>query len=250
MLRRRGALEREAQDAGPVEDHGTAPEVDRPVAAKPVESQAPASPPVGEKDAAAAEGAGVTRSNRSNAAGNARNAPTVRTAIAPEWIYEAPERFVPFRDTPGHGPEWTAPFLADYAVHGGQLLAASRAGVTMKTVELQAKTDPVFAEERRHALEYHHALLEWESLNLGRCKHSPLPFFDRLKAELPARHVDKALIGAINVNLGPALDPGAAATLLGEMLATSTAPTRALFARPRAGEAAALPALEEGDLPR
>jgi hypothetical protein len=127
------------------------------------ESQAPPSPPVGEKEQPGGNAPGNRRSNGG----------TTRVAIAPEWIYEAPERFVPFRDTPGHGPAWAESFLADYAVHGGQPLAASRAGVTMKTVELQAKADPIFAEERRHALEYHHALLEWESLNLGRCKHSP-----------------------------------------------------------------------------
>jgi hypothetical protein len=227
MLRRRGAPERE--DAGRVEGQGTALETERPVAGEAVESQAPPSPPVGEKDPPADEGAGVTRSNRGNGAGNARNAPPSRAAIAPEWIYEAPERFVPFRDTPGHGPAWAVPFLADYAVHGGQPLAASRAGVTMKTVEREAHADSVFAEEVDRALEYHRALLEWESLNLGRCKHSPLPFFDRMKAEMPSRHVDRALIGAVNVNVGTGLDSVDAVAMLRAMLGDLSPATRQMI---------------------
>jgi hypothetical protein len=225
MLRRRGVLEREA--AGRVEGEGTALDMERLVAGEMVESQAPAASPVGEKDPLPEERAGVTRNNGGNGARNARNAPPTRVAIAPEWIYEAPARFVPFRDTPGHGPEWAVAFLADYAVHGGQPLAASRAGVTMKTVEHQAKTDPIFAEERRHALEYHHALLEWESLNLGRCKHSPLPFFDRLKAELPARHIEKQVVMNVDATTGP--DSVDAPAVLRAMLAVMSPSTRALL---------------------
>jgi hypothetical protein len=134
-----------------------------------------------------------------------------------------------------------------WTVAGTWIVLASRAS---RYAPGSAKTDPIFAEERRHALEYHHALLEWESLNLGRCKHSPLPYFDRLKAEMPGRHVDKALIGALNVTVGTTLDPGAdAAQLLRDMLASLTDSSRALLANgPTVIDVP--PALPEGDPPR
>jgi hypothetical protein len=200
-------------------------------------NQAPPSSSVGEKAQPGGNAPG-------NARGNRGNAPATRAAIAPEWIYQAPERFTPFRDTPGHGPEWAVPFLADYAVHGGKPLAAARAGVTMTTVERHAQADPVFAEEVRHALEYHRALLEWESLNLGRCKHSPLPYFDRLKAELPARHVDRALIASVNVTAATA-PPYDTAALLRAMLADASPATRAML-----GEGPTVIELPEADSPR
>jgi hypothetical protein len=177
-------------------------------------SQAPALPPVGEKESRPTTTATT-------------NGGTTRNAIAPDWIYEAPERFVPFRDAPGHGPEWAAVFLADYSVHGGAPLAAARAGVSMRTVEGQRANDTIFAEEMRRALEYHRSLLEWESLNLGRCKHSPLPYFDRLKAELPDRHVDRALIATVNVTTE--VPPDLGADFLREMIAQATPATRAIL---------------------
>lgn len=193
------------------------------------ESQAPAPAPVVEKAASAEKVPRVTRDNTGNGAGNGRKAVVTPNAIAPEWIYEAPARFVPFRDTPGHGPEWAEPLLSDYSVHGGLPLAAARAHVTMRTVENEAKRDVVFAEELHRALEYHRALLEWESLNLGRRKHSPLPFFDRLKAELPARHVDKALVATVTVDATSSLDGRDALSLLQGMLGEASGATRELL---------------------
>lgn len=191
------------------------------------ERQAAPSPPVTEK----VETLHPTRVTQGNARGNSA-AP--KNAIAPEWIYEPPARFIPFLDTPGHGPEWAAVFLVDYATHGGQPLAASRAGVTMKTVEQEADRDPVFAEEMERALEYHRSLLEWESLNLGRCKHSPLPFFDRLKAELPARHVDRAVIASMTVTAE--LTGVEAARALRDMLTAMTPSTQAMLTIPQLPE--------------
>ena len=185
-----------------------------------LESQAPHLAPVGEKDP-------PVNNALSNARNNRASTPTTRPTIAPEWIYEAPERFVPFRDTPDHGPAWAGTFLSDYSVHGGQPLAAARAGVTMKTVEREERTDPIFAEEVKRALEYHRALLEWESLNLGRCKHSPLPFFDRLKAELPERHVDKNL--SVSLNMSAELSSADVLPALQHMLANATDETKAML---------------------
>jgi len=145
-------------------------------------------------------------------------------AIAPPWIYEPPEPFVPFRDVPGRGG-WAVEFLADFSVHGGRALAASRAGVTTKTVERLLATDPAFAEEVERAHEYHRDLLEWESLNLGRRRHNPLPFFDRLKAELPARHVERLQIARVTLNIDAPLweDPRG---LLLNLLRTMSPETR------------------------
>ena len=42
------------------------------------------------------------------------------------------------------------------------------------------------------ARDYYKAYLEWQSVELGRVNRNPLPFFARLKAELPARYIDKA----------------------------------------------------------
>jgi hypothetical protein len=66
--------------------------------------------------------------------------------------------------------------------------------------------DPAFAAEVLAAQAYYRDLLEWESVNLARRKDNPLPYFARLKAELPARYIHRqAVFLATNADL-PAED--------------------------------------------
>ena len=148
------------------------------------------------------------------AAKNGKGGPGNSPAILPAWILEEPARFVPYRDGTPRQP-WYPAFLEHYATHGGRALAASTAGVTLKVVNRCLAEDPAFAEELDAAKSYHGDLIEWESLCVGRRKGNPLPYFDRLKAELPERHLDQLRVSSLNVNLNTS------ASLLGENEADS-----------------------------
>ena len=54
--------------------------------------------------------------------------------------------------------------------------------------------DPTFEAEVQAAQAYYRDLLEWESVNLARRRDNPLPYFARLKAELPSRYIDRQAI--------------------------------------------------------
>jgi hypothetical protein len=89
-------------------------------------------------------------------------------------------------------PPWYDVFLRDLAERGLISLAAARAGVHVSKVRRLRGADPTFAAEIEVARDYYKAYLEWQSVELGRVNRNPLPFFARLKAELPARYIDKA----------------------------------------------------------
>jgi hypothetical protein len=101
---------------------------------------------------------------------------------------------VPFAGIQAPRETWYAAFLSDLAINGGMSLAAAAAGVHRKRVNRALDQDRVFAEEMETAMAYYRDLLEWESVNLARRRNNPLPYFARLKAELPARYIDKQAV--------------------------------------------------------
>jgi hypothetical protein len=106
---------------------------------------------------------------------------------------------VPFAGADALREPWYSVFLSDLAVNGGISLAAAAACVHRSLVYRRIADDSAFAEEVRVAEAYYRDLLEWESVNLARRKDNPLPYFARLKAELPARYIDRqaVLIGTV-----------------------------------------------------
>src|SRR5262245_60851758 len=116
-----------------------------------------------------------------------------------------PAPYVPFIGTHEPDEAWCSAFLSDLAINGGMSLAAAAAGVHRSRVYRRMEDDQAFAEEVEVAKAYYRDLLEWESVNLARRKNNPLPYFARLKAELPNRYIDRqALIVATNQELDPA----------------------------------------------
>ena len=156
--------------------------------------------------------------------------PTVGDDVAP---------FVPYlgRDDVPREP-WVDVFLKFLAEMGGAELAAAQGGVRASVVRHRRHEDALFAEEADAALEHFRDRTEWESLQVGRLRKNPLPFFARLKAERPARYVEKATLAVVNF---PADEPGPAAAkaLLRDMLRSTTDATRRLLAEePERGLAA------------
>jgi len=123
--------------------------------------------------------------------------------------------YVPFTGSGTPRAAWYAAFLSDLAINGGISLAAAAAGVHRSLVYRRISEDPAFAAEVEVAKAYYRDLLEWESVNLARRKDNPLPYFARLKAELPARYIDRqaVLLGTV-----PSLDPDDGKALLAGML--------------------------------
>jgi hypothetical protein len=105
-----------------------------------------------------------------------------------------PAPYVPFTGAASPRETWYASFLSDLAINGGISLAAAAAGVHRSLVYRRISDDPAFAEEVEVAKAYYRDLLEWESVNLARRKDNPLPYFARLKAELPARYIDRQAV--------------------------------------------------------
>jgi hypothetical protein len=112
-------------------------------------------------------------------------------------------------DDPAAPPRapWYGVFLRDLAERGLMSLAAARAGVHISKVRRRRDADPEFAAEVDVAREYYCDYLEWESVTLGKTSRNPLPYFARLKAERPARYIDKAtmLVASFTSDL-PAAD--------------------------------------------
>jgi hypothetical protein len=113
-----------------------------------------------------------------------------------------PAPYVPFTGSANPREAWYPAFLSDLAINGGISLAAAAAGVHRGLVYRRLSDDPAFAEEVEVAKAYYRDLLEWESVNLARRKDNPLPYFARLKAELPNRYIDRqAVFVATNSDL-------------------------------------------------
>ena len=72
------------------------------------------------------------------------------------------------------------------------LLDAQHHAACMVELSEACDADPEFAAEVDVAREYYCDYLEWESVTLGKTSRNPLPYFARLKAERPARYIDKA----------------------------------------------------------
>jgi AcrR family transcriptional regulator len=138
---------------------------------------------------------------------------------------------VPFTGSASPGEAWYASFLSDLAIKGGISLAAAAAGVHRGLVYRRISDDPAFAEEVEVAKAYYRDLLEWESVDLARRKDNPLPYFARLKAELPARYIDRQAVLLASAEGLPAED---GAALLAAMLGSALGSTRQSFADPQA----------------
>jgi hypothetical protein len=132
-----------------------------------------------------------------------------------------PAPYVPFTGATGVREPWYPAFLSDLAINGGVSLAAAAAGVHRNRVYRRMDDDPAFAEEIEVAKAYYRDLLEWESVNLARRKDNPLPYFARLKAELPSRYIDRQ---AIFLATGPELPAEDGKQLLQAMFGQGTPP--------------------------
>ena len=132
-----------------------------------------------------------------------------------------PAPYVPFTGATGVREPWYPAFLSDLAINGGISLAAAAAGVHRNRVYRRMDDDPAFAEEIEVAKAYYRDLLEWESVNLARRKDNPLPYFARLKAELPSRYIDRQ---AIFLATGPELPAEDGKQLLQAMFGQGTPP--------------------------
>ena len=111
--------------------------------------------------------------------------------VAPPAPYLPYDGLEPAPAMPPREP-WYGVFLRDLAERGLMSLAAARAGVHISKVRRRRDADPEFAAEVDVAREYYCDYLEWESVTLGKTSRNPLPYFARLKAERPARYIDKA----------------------------------------------------------
>ena len=139
-----------------------------------------------------------------------------------------PAPYVPFTGTHEPREPWYAAFLSDLAINGGISLAAAAAGVHRNRVYRRMDDDPAFAEEVEVAKHYYRDLLEWESVNLARRRDNPLPYFARLKAELPGRYIDRQAV-VVATDLGFEIENGKA--LLAAMFGSMTSsPQRQLEA--------------------
>jgi hypothetical protein len=150
-----------------------------------------------------------------------------------------PAPYIPFTGAGVPREPWYAAFLSDLAVNGGISLAAAAAGVHRSRVSRRMDDDPAFAAEVEVAKGYYRELLEWESVNLARRKDNPLPYFARLKAELPTRYIDRQAVFL-------ATNPGTLSAEDGKVL------LQAMFGHARADETgcegqADAPALAESD---
>ena len=113
--------------------------------------------------------------------------------VAPPAPYQPYDGLEADPDAPPREP-WYGVFLRDLAERGLMSLAAARAGVHISKVRRRRDVDTEFAAEVVVAREYYCDYLEWESVTLGKTSRNPLPFFARLKAERPARYIDRQAI--------------------------------------------------------
>jgi hypothetical protein len=111
--------------------------------------------------------------------------------VAPPAPYLPYDGLEPAPAAPPREP-WYGVFLRDLAERGLMSLAAARAGVHISKVRRRREADRELAAEVDVAREYYCDYLEWESVTLGKTSRNPLPYFARLKAERPARYIDKA----------------------------------------------------------
>jgi hypothetical protein len=132
-----------------------------------------------------------------------------------------PAPYVPFTGAQGAREPWYDAFLSDLAINGGISLAAAAAGVHRNRVYRRMDDDPAFAAEVHAAQAYYRDLLEWESVNLARRRDNPLPYFARLKAELPSRYIDRqAVFLATNSDLAAADGKALLQAMLGQGVPT------------------------------
>jgi hypothetical protein len=117
---------------------------------------------------------------------------------------------------------WYDVFLRDLAARGLLTLAAAKAGIHRSRVYRHMEVDPEFAAEVDVAREYYADHLEWQSVALGQISRNPLPFFARLKAERPARYIDRQ---AVLVGTSSDLDPQEGKAILQAMLGVGTSAT-------------------------
>jgi hypothetical protein len=140
-----------------------------------------------------------------------------KKAGAPAPPPDPPAPYVPFQGLDPTTPRqpWYHDFLSELAARGLMMLAASKAGVHRRKVYRHMAADPELAAEVEVAREYFQDYLEWQSVTLGQTSRNPLPFFARLKAERPARYIDRQ---AVFLAGSATLDPAAGQQLLRALL--------------------------------
>jgi hypothetical protein len=138
---------------------------------------------------------------------------------------------VPFVDgRPAVDEPWYDAFLTDLAINGGITLAAAAAGVHRSRAHRHTLQNSAFAEEVEHAKAYYRDLIEWESVSLARRKNNPLPFFARLKKELPLNYIDRHAVLGVSVSAEAVVTPAEAQRLLREMLSDARPDVLAMLA--------------------
>jgi hypothetical protein len=126
-------------------------------------------------------------------------------AVVPDGEPGTPRRtladFDPWPDhsRPAELPEWADVFLRYLAANGGMALAANAAHKRLVTVFKTRQAFPAFEEAVGRTMEYYADCLEWYLVEQAHRTGVPLGFFGRLKAERPARWVDKSLVASLEV---------------------------------------------------
>jgi hypothetical protein len=105
----------------------------------------------------------------------------------------------PDESRPADLPEWADVFLRYLAMNGGLELACNAARKHRMTVVKTRQAFPAFDDACLRAMEYFVDSLEWFLVEQAHKTGVPLGFFGRLKAERPARWVDKSLIASLEV---------------------------------------------------
>lgn len=152
--------------------------------------------------------AAYKRAWRARTAGNLERVGDVKRRVSPkkeaadsETGNTEPAPFVPFiGGTSSHAEPWYDTFLRDLALRGSVTLAAAAARVHRSTAYRHMEADLQFAAEVEAAQSYYREYLEWESVDLGHRKGNPLPYFARLKAELPSRYIERQAVLQLAVN--------------------------------------------------
>lgn len=124
---------------------------------------------------------------------------------------------------------WWPHYLLALAKFGREYIAAAAVGYSPRTVQRRLLEHPELAEEAEDALTYYKQALECELVALGRRTNNPLPYFARLKAELPNRYLDKAVILSATVDVN-ALEEKDGRALLAALMGEMREPARQLVA--------------------
>jgi hypothetical protein len=157
--------------------------------------------------------------------------------------------FTPFLDgLPARLEPWYPPFIVALAKFGRITLAAGAVQVHRRVAYAHIAKNPALSGEVEAAKAHYRSGLEYGLAHQFHTTGNVLAGFGALKAELPARYIEKQVVMNVDATTGPSNED--AAQMLREMLAAISPSTRVLLA---AGPPTVLdlpPAPPEADPPR